>query len=54
MEFLDLVLPKVPPPRLDVTEELLVVDEWLERAPAPMPTAMKELLLPVKFSFILT
>ena len=54
VEFLDIYLPKVPPPRLDVTEEWIVVDDWLERTPAPMPTAMKDLLLPVKFSFILT
>ena len=49
VEFLDIYLPKVPPPRLDVTEELIVVDEWPERTPAPMPTAMKDMFLPVFF-----
>ena len=45
--FLGIVLPKVPPPRLDVTQELIVVDEWPETTPAPMPTAMKDMFLPV-------
>ena len=52
--FLGIVLPKVPPPRLDVTQELSVVDEWPERTPAPMPTAMKDMFLPVNFSLILS
>ena len=47
--FFGIVLPKVPPPRLNVTEELIVVDEWPEKTPAPMPTAMKDMLLPVFF-----
>ena len=47
--FLGIVLRKVPPPRLDVTEKLIVVDEWPERTPARMPTAMKEMYHPVNF-----
>ena len=54
VDFLDLLLPKVPPPRLGVMGELVVVDEWPERTPAPMATALKDLVLPVKFLFILT
>ncbi len=49
MEFLDIYLPKVPPPRLDETEELIVVDEWPEKTPAAMPTATKDMFLPVFF-----
>ena len=36
---------------IDVTAELIVVDEWPEKTPAPMPTAMKDMFLPVFSSF---
>ena len=53
-DFLDLFLPKVVPPPEPPMEEPVVIDQWPATTPAPMPTAMKDMFLPVKFFLILS